>query len=108
MKLKAVKNTREKLNVTAKNLGIKKPSNMSVTDLLDTMYRYRVERTSHRLCRKFERLDLKKYVTKQNVTKSDLRVATRLLNNKSLGDLQKLAKIRRIKNIDHMSKEDLI
>ena len=108
MKLKAVKNTREKLNVTAKNLGIKKPSNMSVTDLLDTMYRYRVKRTSHRLCRKFERLDLKKYVTKQNVTKSDLRVATRLLNNKSLGDLQKLAKIRRIKNIDHMSKEDLI
>ena len=108
MKLKAVKNTREKLNVTAKHLGIKKPSNMSVTDLLDTMYRYRVKRTSHRLCRKFERLDLKKYVTKQNVTKSDLRVATRLINNKSLGDLQKLAKIRRIKNIDHMSKEDLI
>ena len=108
MKLKAVKNTREKLNVTAKHLGIKKPSNMSVTDLLDTMYRYRVKRTSHRLCRKFERLDLKKYVTKQNVTKSDLRDATRLINNKSLGDLQKLAKIRRIKNIDHMSKEDLI
>ena len=31
-----------------------------------------------------------------------------LLHNKSLSDLQKLAKLRRIKNIDNLSKEDLI
>ena len=37
MKLKAVKNTREKLNIKAKNFGIKKPTNMSITDLLNTM-----------------------------------------------------------------------
>ena len=41
------------------------------------------------------------------VTKNDLREVTRL-NNKSLDDLQKVAKLRRIKNIDDMSKEDLI
>ena len=99
MKLKAVKNTREKLNITAKNFGIKKPTNMSITDLLNTMYRYRVKCNSYRLRRKFKKLDLNKYVKKQNVTKSDLRKATRL-NNKSLGDLQKLAKLRKIKNID--------
>ena len=99
MKLKAVKNTREKLNIKAKNFGIKKPTNMSITDLLNTMYRYRVKRNSYRLRRKFKKLDLNKYVKKQNVTKSDLRKATRL-NNKSLGDLQKLAKLRKIKNID--------
>ena len=39
--------------------------------------------------------------------KNDLREVTRL-NNKSLDDLQKVAKLRRIKNIDDMSKEDLI
>ena len=86
MKLKAVKKTREKLNITAKNLGIKKPGNMSITDLLDTMYRCRVKRNPYRLRRKFKRLYLNKYVKKQSVTKSDLREATRL-NNKSLDDL---------------------
>ena len=64
MKLKAAKNTRENLNITAKNLGIKKPSNMIITDLLDTIYRYRIKRNSYRLCRKFKRLDLTKYVKK--------------------------------------------
>ena len=85
MKPKALKNTRDKLNITAKNLGIKKPGNMSITDLLDTMQRCRVQRNAYRLRRKFKRLDLKKYVKKQSVTKSDLREAARL-NNKSLDD----------------------
>ena len=40
MKLKTIKNTREKLNIAAKSFSIKKPSNMSMTDLLDTMRRY--------------------------------------------------------------------
>ena len=53
MKPKALKNTRDKLNITAKNLGIKKPGNMSITDLLDTMYRCRVQRNPYRLRRKF-------------------------------------------------------
>ena len=107
MKLKAAKNTRENLNITAKNLGIKKPSNMIITDLLDTIYKYQIKRNSYRLRRKFKRLDLNKYVKKQNVTKNDLNEATRL-NNKLLDDLQKVVKLRRIKNIDDMSKEDLI
>ena len=37
---------------------------MIITDLLDTMYRYRIKRNSYRLCRKFKRLDLTKYVKK--------------------------------------------
>ena len=107
MKLKAIKNTREKLNIAAKNLGIKEPSNMSITDLLDTMRRYKVKHNSYRLRKKFKRLGLKKYLKKQNVTKSDLNNAIQL-NNKSLSNLQKLARLRRIKNSDNLSKEDLI
>ena len=64
MKLKAIKNTREKLNIAAKNLGIKEPSNMSITDLLDTMRRYKVKHNSYRLRKKFKRLGLKKYLKK--------------------------------------------
>ena len=64
MKPKALKNTRDKLNITAKNLGIKKPGNMSITDLLDTMYRCRVKCNPYRLRKKFKRLDLNKYVKK--------------------------------------------
>ena len=80
---------------------------MIITDLLDTIYKYQIKRNSYRLRRKFKRLDLNKYVKKQNVTKNDLNEATRL-NNKLLDDLQKVAKLRRIKNIDDMSKEGLI
>ena len=64
MKIKAAKNTREKLNITAKNLGINKTGNLSITDLLDTMHRYRIKRNSYRLRRKFKSLDLDKYVKK--------------------------------------------
>ena len=42
MKLKAIKNRRERLNITAKSLEIEESGNMSITDLLDTMHRYRV------------------------------------------------------------------
>ena len=64
MKIKAAKNTREKLNITAKNLGINKTGNLSITDSLDIMHRYRIKRNSYRLRRKFKSLDLDKYVKK--------------------------------------------
>ena len=64
MKLTAIKNTREKLNITAKNLGMKDPGNMNIKDLLDTMHRYKVKNNSCRLRRKFKRLGLNKYVKK--------------------------------------------
>ena len=48
MKLQPIKNTREKLNITAKSLGIEEPGNMSITDLVDTIHRHRVKHNSHR------------------------------------------------------------
>ena len=46
---------------------------------------------------KFRKLGLNKFVKKQNITKNDLRKATKL-HNKSLDDLKKTAGIRKIKN----------
>ena len=65
MRLTAIRNTREKLNIAAKTLGIKEPGKMSITDLLEAMHRYRVKCNSYRLCRKFKRLGLPKYVKKK-------------------------------------------
>ena len=109
MRLTAIRNTREKLNIAAKTLGIKEPGKMSITDLLEAMHRYRVKCNSYRLCRKFKRLGLPKYVKKKkkHVSENDLREATEL-NNISLRDLKNIAKLRRIKNYEDMSKEDLI
>ena len=82
---------------------------MSITDLLEAMHRCRVKCNSYRLCRKFKRLGLPKYVKKKkkHVSENDLREATEL-NNISLRDLKNIAKLRRIKNYEDLSKEDLI
>ena len=62
---------------------------------------------SYNIRRKLNRLGLKNIGKRQNITKNDLNKAI-LLHNKSLSDLQKLAKLRRIKNIDNLLKVDLI
>ena len=62
---------------------------------------------SYNIRKRFNRLGLKNIGKRQNITKNDLNKPM-LLQNKSLSDLQKLAKLRRIKNIDNLSKEDLI
>ena len=62
---------------------------------------------SYNIRRRFNRLGLKNIGKRKNITKNDLNKAV-LLHNKSLSDLRKLAKLRRIKNIDNLSKEDLI
>ena len=105
--LTAIKNMREKLNITSKNLGIKEPGNMNITNLLDTIRRYKTKHNSYRLRRKLRRLGLNKYVKKQNVSESDLHKAIKL-QKISQDDLKKIAILRRIKNINDFLKEDLI
>ena len=48
----------------------------------------------------FNQLGLKNINKRQNITKKNLNKAIQL-HNKSLSDLQKLAKLRRIKNMDN-------
>ena len=49
----------------------------------------------------------KKIAKIQNISKHDLRKAEKL-KNKSIDELQEIARLRRIKNYDNLTKEDLI
>lgn len=107
MKIKGIRNMREKLNITAKKLGIKEPGNMNITELLDTIYRYRARHDSYRIRRKFGRLGLTKHVKRKNLTEKDLNEATHL-NQLSISDLKKIVKLQGIKNLIELTREDLI
>ena len=99
--------TREDLITKANEIGIEEPHMMSTEELFNALNSYEKKRVSYNICRRLNRLGSKKIGKRQNLTKSDLREATRL-NNKSLSDLQKLARLRRIANYMDLTKEDLI
>ena len=105
-------NTREitikDLRNMVKKIGISNPSALSSNELLDVVNMYQQNRRKTHYIRKgFRDSGLINTAKKQNLTNKDLHEATRL-NNKSLEDLRKLAKLRRIKNYDRLTKEDLI
>ena len=99
--------TREDLITKANEIGIEEPHMMSTEELFNALNSYEKKRVSYNICRRLNRLGSKKIGKRQNLTKSDLREATRL-NNKSLSDLQKLARLQRIANYMDLTKEDLI
>ena len=107
MNPKATEITKKDLIIKAKNIGIKDPSKLSTKILLDTLNRYEKKQVSYNIHRRYNRLGLKNIGKRHNITKSDLNNAIQL-HNKSLSDLQKFAKLRRIKNSDNLSKEDII
>ena len=76
---------------------------MSNSDLINALSKCK----SYNICIKFRKSGLNKYVKKQNLTESGLRNAIKL-QKKSLDDLRKIAKLRRIKNYENLSREDLI
>ena len=99
--------TRKKLNLIAKNRGIKDPHKMSIGDLINTLSRQDSKRETYSICRKFRKLNLNKFIKKQNISKNDLHKAKEL-HNMSIDNLKKIAILRRIKNYDNLSREDLI
>ena len=80
---------------------------MSTSSLINALSRQDTKRESYSICRKFRKLNLNKLIKKQNVSKNDLRKAKEL-HNMSIDNLQKIAILRRIKNYDNLSREDLI
>ena len=99
--------TRKKLNLVAKSRGIKEPHKMSTGDLINALSRQDSKRESYSVRRKFKKLELNNLVKKQNVSESDLRKA-RKLYSMPIDNLKKIAILRRIKNYDNLSREDLI
>ena len=64
-------------------------------------------RKSYSNRRKLRKVDLNTYIKKQNISENDLRKPAKL-HNMSTDDLKKTAILRRIKNYDKLSREDLI
>ena len=80
---------------------------MSTVDLINALSRQDSKHESYSIRRKFRKLNLNNLVKKQNVSESDLHKAKKL-HNMSIDDLKKIAILRRNKNYDNLSREDLI
>ena len=98
---------REEYNLIAKNRGIIEPQNMSTEELLNTLSRYGSKRKVKSNRRKSLKIKLEKFAKIQNFSTNELNKAEKL-QNKSIDDLRRIARLRRIKNSDNLTKEDLI
>ena len=98
--------TRKEYNI-AKKRGITEPQKMSTQELLNTLSRYDSRRKVKSNWRKLLGIGLKKIAKIQNISKNELNKAKKL-QNKSIDELKVIARLRRIKNIDKLTKEDLV
>ena len=80
---------------------------MSTEELVNTLYRYDIRRDVKSNRRKLSKINLKKSAKIENISKNELRKAEKL-QNKSIDELRGIAGLRRIKNYDNLTKEDLI
>ena len=95
--------TREKYNLIAKGRGLEKPQNMSTKKWLNTLNRYNTRRKSSKL----SKIGLGKIAKIQSISENELNQAEKL-HGKSIDELRGIARLRRIKNRDKLTKEDLI
>ena len=99
--------TRKKLNFVAKNRDIKEPQNMSTEELLNTLSTYDTKRKVNSNRRKLFKKKLEKIAKLQNISKKDLSMVEKL-QNKSIDELHGIARLRGFKNLDDLTKQDLI
>ena len=99
--------TRKEYNLIAKNRGIIEPQKMSTQELIDTLSRYASRRKVKSNHRKLLKRKLEKIAKIQNTSKNELNKAEKL-ENKSIDKLQGIARLRRIKNRNNLTRENLI
>ena len=80
---------------------------MSTWELIDTISWYDSRRKVKSNRRKLLKIKLEKIAKIQNISKNELNKAEKL-QNKSIDELRGIARLRRIKNYDNLTKEDLI
>ena len=88
-----------------KNRGIQEPQNMSNEELLNTLSRYGSKRKVKSNHRKLLKMKLKKIPKIQNISENELRKAEKL-QNKSIDELRGIARLRRNKEYDNLTKEN--
>ena len=99
--------TRKEYDIIAKNIGIIEPQKMSTQELLNTLSRYNSRHKAKSICRKLSKIGLGKIAKKKNISKNELN-QTEKLQKKSIDKLKAIARLKRIKNIEKSTKEDLI
>ena len=77
------------------------------TEVLKNLSRYDSKRKVKSNHRKLLKIKLEKIAKIQNISKNELSKAEKL-QNKSIDELRGIARLRRIKNYDNLTKEDLI
>ena len=80
---------------------------MSTKELLNTLRRYDSRRKVKSNRRKLSKIGLEKIAEIQNIYKNELNKAKKLYK-KSIDELKEIARLRRIKIIEKLTKEDLI
>ena len=80
---------------------------MSTEELLNFLSRYDSRRKVDSNRKKLLKIKLKKIAKIENISKNEL-IKAEKLQNKSIDELRGIARLRRIKNYDNLTKEDLI
>ena len=99
--------TRKECNLIAENRGIQESQNISTKELLNTLSRYDSKGKVKSNRRKLLKIKLEKIAKIQNISKNELSKAEKL-QNKSIDELRGIARLRRIKNSDNLTKEELL
>ena len=99
--------TRKEYNIIAKNRGIIEPQNMTTQELINTLTRYDSRRKVKNNRKKLLKIGLEKIAKIQNISKNELNQAKKL-QRKSIDELKEIARLRSIKNIEKLTKEELI
>ena len=107
MTSKNIELTREEYNLIAKKRVIQESQNMSTKEFLNTLRTYDSRRKVKNNRKKLLKIQLEKVAKIQNISKNDLS-KTEKLQNKWIDQLWGIARLRRIKNYDNLTKEDLI
>ena len=107
MTLKITEFTRKEYDIIARNRGSEELRNMSIEELLDVLSRYDSKRKGKSNRRKLLKMKLKKIAKIQNISKNDLSRIEKL-DNKSIDELREIARLKRIKKYDNLTKEDIV
>ena len=96
--------TRKEYNIIAKKRGIIEPKKMSTQELLNALSRYDSRRKVKSNRRNLLEIKLGKIAKIQNTSKNELN-KVKNLQKKSIDELRGIARLRRIKNSDNLTKE---
>ena len=99
--------SRKEYNIIAKNRSIIEPQNMYTKKLINTLSRYHSRRKVRNIRRKLSKIGQEKIAKIQNISKNELSQAKKL-QRKSIDELKEVARLRKIKNNEKLTKEDLI